>query len=245
MKVNRTVLGWGAIIALIIVSGILSALWPTISGGLTGGTGPSGGGGGGPSVDTAIGSVALPNNLPLIGGVVLNEVALLALLTALVFGGIAVSGLILWFLYVRLDRVVVSTKSAQSYTSGVSALQNRTQAQIKELTKRQPPDGVPDHDESRWLVISSALTIGLLMMFLGAAFADEFAGGSNQFNIALGFGIVGSLIGFALLNVNRVRAAAANENKPLPGSALWIVVTGLLVLGLIGVMMWVRAQGAA
>ena len=86
--------------------------------------------------------------------------------------------------------------------------------------------------------------MGLLGMFLGAAFSDNFMGGGNQFNISLLFGTVGLAFGWLLFNRNSVEASDANQKSGIDWGNIFIILTGAIVVGIgLGIMMWVRAQG--
>ncbi|MGB1249634.1 MAG: hypothetical protein ACPG8W_03310 [Candidatus Promineifilaceae bacterium] len=193
-----------------------------------------------------------PNNklitlaLPGAGDIVINEFMAIAGLAVIVVGAVIAAGIPLFFVYRMLDTTTVDVVSNDAYKSSVTALANREKDLIKTLAKERPAGKAPSHDESWWTAVSSALTIGVLFFsMIGAAFSDNFSGGVGQQNTVWLFTIVGLLFGFLTLNYKRVRASDESQSSPIDWGAIFIVMTGLLVVGLgVGVMMWVRSQTA-
>lgn len=192
---------------------------------------------------TGVNTITLPEALPVIGGQQTNELVILAALVPIISGAIISASIPLLIIFRLLDNTVSGVKDDAAYKDAVAAAKKREKAIVKEYTKSQPPDPMPSHDESNWTAISSALTIGLFMAFFGAAFSGEFLGESNQFNISAGFAIVGIVAGLLALNGRRVRVNTSEEKAAVSGGAIWVVLTGFIVVGLgVGVMMWVRSQ---
>ena len=245
MNVNRSLITWGVIIGLIAFSGLASVFWPSISGSLlgaeTGGNGAQTSGGFNitPSDDV----IELKN--PISGDVIeINEWMALIGMTVLV-GAITIgAGLPLVLLFRALDNGVTTVKADEGFQASVAARTQREKDVVKEYIKTQPPDPIPSHDRPQWSVISTSLCMGLLFAFLGAAYSGNFLDERNMGAYAFWFAVTGIVLGLLTLNARRVQQTDADEGSPLPGSALWILVTGVVVVGLgVGVMMWVRAGG--
>ena len=245
MKLNNNSLTWIVIIGLIIFSGVATALWPTIRGEvLEAGDSP-----GGISIsapDIAPNDAIITLNLPVLGEIAFNEyIALLAMLV--IVGALVIpTGVVLWFIFTRLESTVEDVKEDPEYQAGVSALESKEKAVVKEYMEIAPPDPVPSHERNDWILISTILTIGLLGAFVGAALSDNFAGGNNQFNYSVIAAVVGMLLGYAFLWLRRDRAevTADGSNAAVPLQGIFLVITGIIVVGLgLAVMFWVRSQG--
>lgn len=179
--------------------------------------------------------------LPVLGSVS-ELVALLALSGAVIAITIAASFPLL-IIFRMLDKTTNSLKSDESYKATLAEANNRQKALIKEYRQSQPPGAIPSHDRHGWTVISTALLMGLLFAFFGAAFSANFSDGASQAAYSGWFAISGIVLGFLGLNKARVQQSEQDEGKPISGNALWVIITGfaILVFG-IGVMMWIRSQ---
>lgn len=251
---QQGLLSIGLIIGALITVGILTAIWQGItSGGLGGDGGLSIGL---PSIDTSVGLIDLPDawyNAPVIGGILtrffpngMNELIAIMLLSGFIFGNIAGAGITLTLLYRLLSNSTATVKASDEYQAAVSELQTQEKAFVKKYVAEQPPTEIPDHTEKErnWAAISTIFTMGVLGMFLGAAFSDNFMGGGNQFNISLLFGAVGLALGWLLFNRRNVDDSYDNQKSGIDWGNLFIILTGALVVGIgLGIMMWVRAQG--
>ena len=188
--------------------------------------------------------IELPFALPVLGDTI-SEFVALGLLSVVVVGAVISAGIPIVFLYRMLDSTAVGVATDDEYKAKMLTIANREKELIKSLAKSQPAGKAPSHDESRWTAISTALTMGFLFSLVGAAFSDDFMGGTNQANVAWWFTATGLLMGFLSLNYNRVRASDESQKQPIDWSMIFIVMTGILVVGLgVGVMMWVRSQTA-
>ncbi len=210
--------------ALILFAIFAVAVWISV--------GPSG-------VDT----VKLPFALPVIGDTT-NEITILALLTGPIIGAIVVTGFVLRVLFGGLDKTVNSVKEDDGWKASVADATKREKAIVKEFVKSQPPDPVPSHERAGTASISTALVVGLLMAFVGAAFSANFLDEANQGMYAAVFAVIGAVASLIGLNATQVKKTESEAGSPLSGGAIWVVLTGFIVMGLgVGVMMWVRSQG--
>ena len=220
-KAQRNIIGWGIFIVLAI---LVSFLFTS------------------PEFRPNDKLITLPFALPGLGDTI-NEFVAIILLSVIVIGGVISAGIPLFFVYRMLDTTASGVANDEEYKASVAALANREKEQIKALAKAQPAGKAPSHDESGWTATSSALTIGFFLALVGAAFSDNFAGGTNQANTVWLFTITGLIIGFLTLNYNRVRNSDDTQANPIDWGMIYIVLTGIIVVGLgTGVMMWVRSQ---
>ena len=239
---------WVVIIGLIIFSGLASAV-------LFGG-GDDGGGSSTslgeslnpgfslPTVDTTVDSVQISEALPGIGGAETNELVILAVLTVLFLGLIVGTGIAIMLLVRALDGTTKAVKDDEEYQSSMAEFTKREKEFVKQYVKEQPPTPIPSHERPTWAVISTSLIMALFLSFVGAAFSDNFLAGSAQFNWAVAFGAIGLFIGLISLNVNRIRATDAADSLAIPWGAIWVVATGVIIMGVgLGIMFWVRSQG--
>ena len=223
MNAKRNIIMWGVFIALALV---LSLFFTS------------------PEFEPNNKLIALPFALPILGDTI-SEFVAIGLLAVVVVGAVIGAGLPIVFLYRMLDTTTAGIANNDQYKAGMQAIASRQSEEIKVLAKAQPAGKAPSHDESNWTAISTALTLGFLFSLIGAAFSDNFMGGTNQANVSWWFAAVGLLTGFLTLNRNRVRTSDESQSNPIDWGMIFIVLTGILVVGLgIGVMMWVRSQTA-
>ena len=89
------------------------------------------------------------------------------------------------------------------------------------------------------------MVVMLLLAFLGAAMSDNFADGDNQTLWAAGSALVGLLIGALVFWRGGAADSAETDTEPMDWGIVWILISGLLIVGIgLGAMLWVRAQGA-
>lgn len=271
MKSFETWKTWALIIGLLLFSGLATVAWPSIQGrfeldleGLD--AAPAVGG-----LDIETGdmvTIELEDYLlgevlvqaPLIGrldGMEVNPLVLTAVLTVIMFGALFAMAIPLALIYVRLDRETVALKEDEAFQAKQAELEKRQKEEIKALAESQPPDPIPDHERSRWSAVSTAGIFLLFVIFAGFALADTFFPEREvQFysdalvNPALP--LVGVLTVITLLGLiayfwprgGAALVSAEGDDRPIPWGTLWVVVSGLIFLGIgIGLMLAVRAMG--
>ncbi len=248
MKLKKSTVTWLVIIGLIIFSGLVSALWPTMREGLVGG---DGGGSGialsGPDIDPSDKTITFGSGIPVLGGQTINEYMALLIIAVPILVLVPGVGIVLWLIFSFLSNTVEKTKEDPNFQSKVSAIDKRTSDVYKEYKQISPPDPVPDHDETRWIWISSIFTVGVLFAYIGAAWSDNFAGGNSQAMFSAVFALIGVVLGYLLIwprRQSRTVAVTGNgEEGAIPWETIFIVVTGALIVGVgLAVMFWVRAQ---
>lgn len=248
MKVSNSLIHWGVFSGIFVLALIAMFAWLA---GSTSVSGAVGIGGGAPpptmvaAANAAPASETIELKNPINGDIIeVNEWVLLGGLTVL-FGGLIVgAGIPIVFLFRALDTGVAKVKDDDEFKSAIAARTSEQKAVVKEYMKSQPPDPIPSHDRPGWSVISTSLCMGLLAAFFGAAFSANFLDERNMGAFAFWFAIAAMAIGLITLNSRRIQETDAGEGNPIPGGLLWIVITGVIVVGLgVGVMMWVRGGG--
>ena len=235
---------WLVLVGALIAVGILSAVVPS----LLGGNGVSGGGSAPPSlpsIDTSNGQVALPSFLANLTGIEsLSEVTIFLILTAIITGAIISTGIVIFFLYRMLDTTISGVKDDEEYQSGVNELETRRKAANKQYLQDSPPTPMPSHERHGWTAFSASALMALMLSYFGAAFSDNFLGGNNQLWWSVGFAAAGLLAGLAFFRKTWVVETEKADTAAVDWGTIWVVLTGLVVLGIgLGVMMWVRVQG--
>lgn len=238
MKNKQSLITWLIIFAILVGSGILTIMLPTLFGGSSSTPLPS---------ETT--TVTIPLPVP-IGG--RSEITLpswqlmlgLALLIpALVIG----AGLTLAILYILLSRLVANNTSSSNYQKKAAALQQRQNEKVVKLRETRPTSVAPESTWQRWSVITTAITILMFVAFLTLLFASvTFPSGQIVRNdaivniasvlVLLAVGIV--LLGLVLwLRSDRINAINRTEAMAIPWDFIAVVISGLLVVGLgIGVI---------
>lgn len=197
---------------------------------------------------------------PLIGdldGMEVHPLLLTGILAAVMVAALFVMALPLALIYVGLDRQTVALKKDEAFQAKQAELEKRQKAELKALEKSQPPGSIPDHEGSSWSVVSTSAIILMFVIFIGFALTDTFypegevqlAGGALV-NPALP--VVGTLALITVLGLIayfRIKGgdplvSAEGADTPIPWGTIWVVVSGLIFLGIgIGLMLAVRAMG--
>ncbi len=243
MKSFETRTTWLIVIGLLVFGAIASALWPVIAGSLDLGLG---GGSAAPSqIETSLDGIPLPDalaGLPGMDAVTDDEGRIspwlvLAVIGALVTGLIVGGGLVMGVLFRLLDRQTRDVKADPAFNEQAAALAQREKERLQQLAQSQPPDPVPDHTRNRWSVVATALVTIFLVFLTGLAVADTLYEGVDT---GLGnpvLAVAGIFALFALLITvamiwRRGRTGPSNENAPVSWGMIWVVVSGLIFLGI-------------
>ena len=271
MKSFETWKTWALIIGLLLFSALASVAWPTIQEQL--------------DLDDVEGVYATPAldglevesgelvtiqledyllgevlvEAPLISeldGRQVHPLLLSGILAVIMFGALFAVGLPLALIYVGLERQTVALKDDESFQAKRAEMEKRQQEEIKALEESQPPDPIPDHERSRWSVVSTSAVIIMFVVFIGFALADTFYPDREvQFysdvlvNPALP--VVGVLVLITILGLiayfrptGGQLVSAESDDSPIPWATIWVVVSGLIFLGIgIGLMLAVRTMG--
>lgn len=252
MKSFETWSTWLIIIGLLVFGAVASVAWPAIADSFDLGVDLSPGNilGGGAEIERETESVPLPAwmaGLPGVEAVVddsggINPLLVLAALTALLVGLIAGGGLVLGFIVRLLDRQTRQVKSDPEFQESAASLARREQERQRALAESQPPSGVPEHQHPRWSVVATSLVILFFVLLLGFALADtlypagpiEVASGrwvDPAIPWAIGL-VVSTLLLILIVVRGRAMTIGGNENQPISWNLIWVVVTGLVFLGI-------------
>lgn len=231
----------GLLVILVVAFGVLSAVWPSLVGRL-GQSGEAADGVSLPSLETRDPGVL---TVPLIDEPVNQWVVLAGMVViTLVFLGMVATAL-LGFFYLS-SRQVTAVKEDSGYRTAVAAMESANKAFVKQTLTARPPTPIPPLERPRWSAISTALVIAFLSLVVGTLIWASFYPEDSLTGWALGSFVVGGLVSGLLLNANRLRAAERTDNDAIPWGLIWVVFTGVIVLGIgVGLIIWVRSAGVA
>lgn len=238
MKNKQSLITWLIIFAILVGSGIMTIILPSLFGGSSATPLPS---------ETTTVTVPLP--IP-IGG--RSEITLPSwqwmlglglLVPALVIG----AGLTLALIYILLSRLVAKTTSSASYQTKTTALEQRQTQKISKMRETRPTSAAPETTWRRWSIVTTAITVLMFVAFVALLFASvAFPSGQiirNGAIVNIASMIVLVTVGITLLALvlwlrsDRINAINRTETMAIPWDFIAVVLSGLLVVGLgIGVI---------
>ena len=180
---------------------------------------------------------------------------LMLILAGVFVGGIVVVGGGIATTYKFLDRFVMTTKEDSEFKTTVAQLEKKQKDELKLINKARPADPIPSHEEPRWSVAATSIIALMFAWLMGLMFAEVFFPSGD---IEIGDQLVaGSTIlswSFMILTalllafVYRPRVfiteSEASANKTTDWGLIWVIVAGVLILGIgTGLMLWVRSAG--
>ncbi len=238
MKNKRSWITWGIFFVILVGSGIMTILLPSLLGG--GSSTPL------PSEPT---TVTIPLPVP-IGGrseITLPSWQLMLGLAILVPGLVIGAGLTLGIVCIILSRLVSRTTASTDYQENSAALQKRYNDQISSMRETRPTSMAPESTWRRWSVITTAITIIMFVAFATLMFASvlfpsgQIIRNSNIVNIGFALVLIATVIAVAAMALwlrhDRIAALNGTESLAIPWDFIVVVLTGLLVVGLgIGVI---------
>lgn len=233
LKNKQSLITWGIIFVILVGSGILTILVPSLFGG------------GSPTqLPTETTTVTIPLPVP-IGGrseITLPSwqlmLGLAILIPALVIG----AGLMLGIVYIILSRIVAGTTSSTAYQQKQAALDKRQTERINQMRETRPTSAAPQSTWRRWSVITTALTILMFLSFVTLLFASlafptgQIIRNGAIVNISSVLVLIVAVLALAAmamwLRSDRIAAVNRTESMAIPWDFIAVVVTGLLVVGL-------------
>jgi hypothetical protein len=238
LRNKQSLITWLIIFAILVGSGVLTILLPSLVGGSS--TTPL------PSETT---TVTFPLPVP-IGGrseITLPSWQWMLGLAILIPGLVIGAGLTLGIVYIILSRLVANTTSSSSYQKNSVTLDNRQTEKIARLRETRPTSAAPESTWRRWSVITTAITILMFVAFLTFLFASTiFPNGQivrndaivNIVSVMVVIAVVIALAAIVMwLRSDRIAAINRTESLAIPWDFIAVVITGLLVVGLgIGVI---------
>lgn len=249
MKINEGWRNWAIIFALLIITGLITALWPVLTTGLlereTVEARPAA------SVPVEIHPIVL--ELPALpiavpgqtdeGTLVISPFLALAILTGLVVGGVLAVGIPLAFIYVLLDRQRDRIVESEEFREKLTELEKEEKARLKRMNQERTIMPKPEHKMPRWSVVSTSIIILLFVIFFGMVINYTFIpegelvlDGDRVLNSAVP--IVGGLALITLIVLAwRIRpqtleSADVAGRSAIPWDFIAVLVTGLIVVGI-------------
>lgn len=254
MNVSQSTKSWIIIIAVLLLSGLVSGIWYVSNSR--------------PAEETA--AVARPQAEPpaaevieirirdfVIGGDLMEidfireldgaqigAFEALGIITLITLVALAALTLPLVFIYVYLDRQALQVKAAEEVKQAQTELEKREQERIKALRQQQPAAAKPDQaDMPRWAILSTSMIILLFVIFTAQMLGRSFLAEELYLN-----GLLLSptgLLTWALVLVtvvvlffvyrqpwrSRTLVVDATANAGVPWAWIWVVISGLLVVG--------------
>lgn len=265
MKSFETWRTWLIIIGLLVFGAVASVAWPAIVDALDFDANLDFGsyfGGTAGAVEQESDNIPLPDwlaGLPGVGAVVDDDGAVHPLLVLAVLGGLLVGliagiGLVIGLIFRLLDRQARQVKADPGFQSNAAALTKREQERLRAKAESQPPTPMPSHEHPRWSAVATVLVILFFVLLVGFALADtvypagpiELASGwwvDPALPWSLGMVLV-ALLSILFFARNRSLAAGGDENRPISWNMVWVIVTGLVFLGIgLGLTMAMRVAG--
>ncbi len=238
MKNKKTWITWGIIFAILVGSGILTILIPSLFGGNS--STPL------PREQTM---VTIPLPVP-VGGrteITLPSWQLMLGLAVLIPGLVIGAGLTLGIIYIIISRIVARTTSSADYQKKAAALEKRQTDVIADMRQTRPTSAAPETTWRRWSVITTTMAIIMFLAFLtllltGMIFpTGQIVRNGSIVNITFALVMIVSLIALTVMAIwlrsERIAALNNTESLAIPWDFIAIVMTGLLVVGLgIGVI---------
>ncbi len=259
---------WVPLLGLLIVFGLVTAIWPALANAFEL---PSFGGGSSTRIPyepepvhleelkaTLSASVLPP---PLASALASAAAALpdtispflaLGVVTGAVIGGIVVMGGGLAFIIKLIAGIRDNTLETEAFQQHQQALEQRVNEQIKQLRDGRTTDPEPSHKMPRWSVISNAL---IALMFAGFAtlvvVRNFFPEGITEVDgqivnvTTLVFAVVALIILAVMgwrMRPEKIEALDETDSGGIPWDFIAVLITGLIMLGLgIGFMAYINA----
>ena len=247
------------IFALLIATGLVTALWPVLTANLL--SGDAAGARAATRVPVEIHPIeleipALP--LPVVGQVggqtlQISPFLALAALTGLIIGAVVAMGVPLAFIYVLLDRQRDRVLASDEFKEKQAALEKREKERLKRMNEGRTTMPKPEHRMPTWSAVSTALIILLFVVFFGMVINYTFVphselilAGDRVINSAVpivgGLALVTLLVLVWYLRPQRIEAVDASDSGSIPWDFIAVLITGLIVVGIgIGVIVIVNA----
>lgn len=242
---------WLIILAVLIFSGLMTALWPAISSNLSAVTGSATSAPSLPAETVTIPPLPLPF---LDQGFTLTSIQVLLGFAVFVVGGVAVTGIIIAIANLLLSRWTTRVANSESYIDGTAVLAQRQKAELAAAQEAHPSDAVQQRDYSRWAVLATSLVILFFATVGGYMFASTFfpegsiVRNENIVNIVgiITLAVVLLTLLYLFFRMDEARLVEVNTRDDL--SFTWdtivVIALGALVVGLgIGLILFLNQPG--
>lgn len=238
LKNKQSLITWGIIFAILVGSGILTILLPSLLGG-----------GSSTPLPSETSTVTIPLPVPINGQLEITlpswqlMLGLAFLVPALVIG----AGLTLGIVYIILSRLVTRVTTSSDYQKNTASLQKRYDDQVSSMRTTRPTSSAPESTWRRWSVITTAITVIMFVAFMTLLFSSMlFPSGQivrnasivNIGSVLVLIAVIIALVAMVMwLRSDRIMAWNSTETLAIPWDFIAVVLSGLLVVGLgIGVI---------
>lgn len=238
MRNKQSWITWGIIFVILVGSGLLTILLPTMLGG-----------GSSTPLPREQSTVTIVPPVPIAGRteIILPSWQIMLGLAILIPGLVIGAGLTLAIIYIILSRIIARTTNSSDYQKNAASLQKLETDRIAKMRETRPTSVAPEATWRRWSVITTALTILLFVafstfLFATALFPDhQIVRQSDIVNVVsilvLAALVLAIIIMAFWLRADRIAAFNRGDTLAIPWDFIAVVVTGLLVVGLgIGVI---------
>ncbi len=239
---------WAVIIAILLFSGFVAAIWPLVTSFSEGSSG---------EITFELETIVItipPLPLPGMDGgqvITLSSLVAFVIIAALVVGAVVVVGLILAGLNVLLANQATKVNNSEKFQERNAALQQREKEKLAQKQEGRDAASSQQHDYSRWAVVATSMAILMFAIFLGLLFAAAlFPSGQiteqdqviNIAGIFAGaFFLVTLFILLLRMNPRRLAAVDETDREGIPWDMIAIVLLGILVVGLgIGLLVFLN-----
>jgi len=262
LRIKESWRNWAIIFALLIATGLITALWPALTTNLlerdAAGTGaatrvpvevhP---------IELDIPALSLPG-VGQVGGETLEISPFLAVaaLTGLIIGAVVLMGVPLAFIYVLLDRQRDRVVVSKEFQEKQAVLEKREKERLKRMSEGRTIMPKPEHRMPTWSALSTALIILLFVIFFGMVINYTFIphgelvlDGDRVINSAVpivgGLALVTLVVLAWYLRPQRIEAVDASDSGSIPWDFIAVLITGLIMIGIgIGVIVILNAPAA-
>ena len=236
------------IIAILLFSGFVAAIWPLV-------TGFSGGSSGGITFEPETIIITIPP-ITLFGFegqvVELHSLMAFAIIAVLVIGAVIVVGLIFSILISPLSKQVTKVNNSEKFQKRNASLQQWEKEKLAQKQEGRAAATSQQRDYSHWAVVATSMAILMFALFLGMLLAATlFPSGQiteqdqiiNIAGIVAGaFFLVTLFILLLRMNPRRLAAVEETDRDGIPWDTIAIVLLGVLVLGLgIGLVVFLNS----
>lgn len=158
-------------------------------------------------------------------------------LMVIIAGAIGTVGVGLSFIFSRAQKQTADVLDSESFQTHKSVLDQAENDKVKQMNAERDTAGMPDHDRPGWSAVSTSLVVMLFALFAGmlvnAAFiphSEYVVDGRTASGITVTL-IWLALISFFIILIRSSLLQAQAASKPVSWDVVWIVGTGLFVVG--------------
>lgn len=234
---------WLIIIAILLVTGLVTAVWPLILASLSN---VGGGAVAAPAVTFQAEAITIDiPPLPLLAegaSITLSSFVAMLLIAALVIGVVVAVGVGIAVINLLLSRWATGVESSSSFQEGQAALEKKETERLKEVRDGRAAATEQQNDYSRWSVVATSLAVLMFAAFFGFLVADTlFPTGilvrtERIVNITgiivVAFMLIALFVVALRLNPQRLQAVEQTDSRGIPWDTIVVILTGVLVVGL-------------